>query len=73
MMCTTQTTQSIKDKPPPRQAVCSSCGQPTTLTYVGEQRWPARVAERLGVAPVAHLWRCERCQTTLTLQDRIQK
>jgi NMD protein affecting ribosome stability and mRNA decay len=48
-----------------RQGVCPTCGRETTLVYAGEQRWPDRVAERLGVEPVAEIWDCILCQTTL--------
>jgi phage terminase large subunit GpA-like protein len=48
------------------RGTCPSCGQETTLTFVGEQRWPDQVAQAMGMDPVVALWDCGHCRTTIT-------
>ncbi|NWF69033.1 MAG: hypothetical protein HXY40_08100 [Chloroflexi bacterium] len=50
-------------------AQCPSCNEDTTFTYRGEQRWPERVAQALGVAPEVQLWICNQCHTTISTPE----
>jgi hypothetical protein len=50
----------------PRQAHCPSCDQYTAFTFLGEQRWPEKVAEKLGIPAVVEQWLCGTCHTTIT-------
>ena len=52
-----------------QQAYCPSCNQRTLFIYGGEQRWPVKVAEAVGIEPVVRLWHCRRCNTTLSECD----
>jgi len=49
-----------------QEGVCPTCGSYTTFVFLGEQRWPPRVAEKLGLAPIMLLWTCGHCQTTIS-------
>ncbi len=49
-----------------REGICPTCAQQTTFTFLGEQRWPAKVAQAAGLPELIHLWTCDTCQTTLT-------
>ncbi len=51
---------------PPRQAHCPSCGERAWFTFLGEQRWPEKVAQALGMPTVVEQWLCGACQTTIT-------
>lgn len=51
------------------QAKCPSCGQQTRFIYSGEQHWPLRVAQALGVPEVITLWLCGSCRTTISELD----
>lgn len=51
---------------PPREGFCPTCEQPTHFTYLGEQRWPEKVAAKLGLPAVMLQWTCECCHTTVT-------
>ncbi|GAB4516786.1 MAG: hypothetical protein OHK0046_22700 [Anaerolineae bacterium] len=46
--------------------VCENCGNEDVFEYLGEQRWPERVAAALGIDPVVSVWRCRHCHTTIT-------
>lgn len=48
------------------EARCPSCGQHSTFTYGGEQRWPTRVAHAAGIPIVVSLWHCGMCHSTVT-------
>ncbi len=48
------------------EGVCPTCGSYTRFDFLGEQRWPPRVAEKLGLSPVMFLWTCGNCQTTIS-------
>jgi hypothetical protein len=37
---------------------------PKRFRLNGEQRWPERVADKLGMKPLMHLWTCDTCHTT---------
>jgi ribosomal protein L37AE/L43A len=52
-----------------RDGICPTCGHYTRFRFVGEQRWPERVAVRLGVSPINRIWQCSHCQTTLSEHD----
>lgn len=52
--------------PPRRSARCPSCGKLTEFTFLGVQRWPARVAEAAGISPVVNLWDCHSCHSTIS-------
>jgi hypothetical protein len=62
---------ALTEHQPPdvREGRCPSCGQYTTFHFLGEQRWPARLVEATGCAPVSLLWTCESCHTTITDTD----
>jgi hypothetical protein len=47
---------------------CPTCRAQKGFTFMGEQRWPERVAKQLGTASIVMLWRCEACQTTITIE-----
>lgn len=66
MTCDTRITSEVQNQLTPHHGDCPTCGQQTTFVYLGEQHWPPAVAQKLNMDPVVHLWRCERCQTTLT-------
>jgi hypothetical protein len=51
---------------PARYGTCPTCHQDTQFAFVGEQHWPPRVAEKLGMSPLVHLWSCGHCHTTIT-------
>jgi Fe2+ or Zn2+ uptake regulation protein len=44
---------------------CPSCGIITTFDLLGIQRWPERVAKRLGFAREQSVWQCRSCHTTV--------
>jgi hypothetical protein len=46
--------------------VCPTCRQETDFKFLGEQRWPARLVEKLGIPPVSLMWTCSNCHTTLS-------
>jgi|FLYN01.1.fsa_nt_gi ribosomal protein S27AE len=50
----------------PREACCPTCGHPTQFTFLGEQRWPEKVAQTLGIPAVVEQWLCGQCHTTIT-------
>jgi uncharacterized protein with PIN domain len=52
-----------------QQAYCPSCNQRTMFSYAGEQRWPVKVAEAVGIEPVVRLWHCQKCNSTLSECD----
>jgi uncharacterized protein with PIN domain len=65
---------SVEQRPEPHEAyrrveTCPGCNTETTLVYVGEQHWPEHIARKLGVRFVLSLWRCEKCLSTITLND----
>jgi hypothetical protein len=47
-----------------RWGVCPTCGVEGLFHFHGEQRWPERVADKLGMKPLMHLWTCDTCHTT---------
>ena len=51
---------------PVREGCCPSCGQHTHFIFLGEQRWPERVAAKLGLPPVMLQWSYESCHTTIS-------
>ena len=51
---------------PPRDAVCPTCGEWAHFTFLGEQRWPPRVAAALGLSEVMLQWTCSKCHTTIS-------
>jgi len=46
---------------------CPTCGGQSGFDFLGEQRWPERLVEKMGVGPVVTLWRCRDCDTTITV------
>lgn len=48
-----------------RTGMCPTCGCEATFTFVGEQRWPEKVARAAGLPVVTQLWTCNCCNTTL--------
>ncbi len=50
----------------PREACCPTCGQRASFTFLGEQRWPEQVAQKLGIPTVVEQWLCGQCNTTIT-------
>jgi hypothetical protein len=51
------------------QAVCPSCHELTGFRFLGQQKWPERVAEILGKPLSVTLWRCGHCETTVSIED----
>jgi hypothetical protein len=51
---------------PDREAGCPTCQERTRFSFRGEQRWPLRVAQALGIEPVVRLWNCHNCNTTVS-------
>lgn len=68
MMRDTNTTTN-KRVLPPRHGQCPTCGHETRFIFLGEQRWPEKVAAKLGLPPVMLQWSCESCHTTLSEPD----
>jgi len=65
-------TQPLQVQHPPvvkRERTCPTCGVKTTFTYLGDQRWPPKVAKKMNMPEVVHLWQCGHCQTTITERD----
>lgn len=56
---------------PDREAGCPTCHRRAWFSFQGEQRWPLRVAQALGVEPVVRLWNCHHCHTTVS-EDLLQ-
>ena len=52
-----------------RSARCPGCGDLVHFTFLGEQRWPEKVAQALGVPTVVKQWLCSQCHTTVTEPD----
>jgi hypothetical protein len=48
-------------------ADCPSCGSDAGFMFLAEQRWPERVAVKMGITPLVTLWRCLTCDTTITV------
>jgi hypothetical protein len=55
--------------PASRSGCCPSCGHQTQFNYLGEQRWPERVAKAAGISPVVRLWDCQQCHSTISEQN----
>ena len=51
------------------ECTCPTCHAETVFTFVGQQTWPEAVAKSLNMPSVVNLWRCENCQTTITVTD----
>jgi len=51
------------------EGFCENCGQRTLFVYIGAQKFPPRVAEKLRIAPVVQQWRCQQCHTTVSISD----
>lgn len=49
-----------------RFSFCASCRTRRRFQYVGEQRWPERVAKVTGLPAVVQLWQCCTCRTSVT-------
>jgi hypothetical protein len=47
-------------------AICPSCRHQGYFAWLGDQRWPEAVAQRLGVPSVVSLWSCPHCSTTVS-------
>jgi len=62
------TTPPEPDSTPPQviEARCPSCHQVSRFTYCGEQHWPPKVAEMLGLPTTIRLWVCGNCESTIT-------
>jgi hypothetical protein len=72
IMLSVTSNQNQPPLPPRKQdryATCPSCGRLTTFSYAGEQHWPLRVAQAVGIDPVVQLWHCNGCHSTLSEQD----
>jgi hypothetical protein len=48
-----------------REVYCESCHGIMGFIYIGEQHWPLKVAEAIGIAPVVQVWECSHCHTTV--------
>jgi hypothetical protein len=48
---------------------CENCARCTPFVFIGVQMYPARVAEKLKIAPVIQQWRCEVCHTTMSVSE----
>jgi hypothetical protein len=67
--CDTTRLNIIGEKQPAhplRAGHCPTCGQETHFIFLGEQRWPEKVAAKLGLPAVMLQWSCESCHTTLS-------
>jgi hypothetical protein len=51
------------------QALCPSCGNYTTFTLLGVQRYPEYVAAKLGLPTEINLWTCGVCKSTISEVD----
>lgn len=58
----TDTHKTVRVK---KTAVCPTCQQHSTFEYMGEQRWPEKVAKAANIPPVTQVWSCTCCLTTL--------
>ena len=54
---------------PPRPGYCTTCETDTHFVFLGEQRWPEKVAAKLGFSPVMLQWTCQCCNTTVSEPD----
>jgi hypothetical protein len=52
-----------------RLATCPTCKRSGEFDFLGEQRWPPQVAQRLGLPAVIALWSCPHCATTVSEPD----
>ena len=50
----------------PFEADCPSCHHHATFTFIGQQKFPEKVAQKIGLPSVIFLWHCSECQTTLS-------
>jgi ribosomal protein L37AE/L43A len=64
----TVTTAAVTSARVPRELFgrCPSCTSLTWFRFAGSQKWPARVAEKIGQDEQVTLWTCECCGTTLS-------
>jgi ribosomal protein S27AE len=56
-------------QPAKREAKCPSCGERGWFLYGGEQQWPLKVAQALGIPTSSPLWHCGACHSTFTERD----
>lgn len=61
-----RTTQEMRAR---RHATCPSCGNTTTFSLTGEQRWPEKIAAAAGLPAVVQLWTCCACGSTISDTD----
>jgi hypothetical protein len=47
-------------------ASCPSCGKEAKFHYIGEQKWPVRIARAAGFPPILKLWLCSQCESTIS-------
>ncbi len=52
-----------------RLATCPTCMSSVEFILLGEQTWPAEVAEKLGLPATITLWSCPHCLTTVSEPD----
>ncbi len=52
-----------------RLATCPTCMSSVEFILLGEQKWPAEVAEKLGLPATITLWSCPHCLTTVSEPD----
>jgi hypothetical protein len=52
-----------------RLATCPTCMSSVEFILLGEQTWPADIAEKLGLPPIITLWSCSHCLTTVSEPD----
>ena len=45
---------------------CPTCGEKSRFEHIGEQKWSAKVAEKLNLPQIINLYNCGSCHTTLT-------
>lgn len=62
-------TDALAIQPHTRAGRCPTCGQETDFVFLGVQRWPLRVVELTGCPPVALLYTCAACNTTVSEVD----
>lgn len=53
-----------QDEAAVKRGICPTCNADTLFHFHGEQRWPEKVADKLGLSPLMHLWTCDTCHST---------
>jgi len=45
---------------------CPSCQKISSFVYIGQQKWPEKVARKMGVPQLIRLYVCQSCKTTVS-------